>query len=208
MDATGDGTNALSQVGALGVDSAGDILVVGYASDNVFRIDTPSSCSTSGTACTISQIIGSTGDGGGNILDFPRFVVVDSAGSVYVTGFFSNNVFQITSGGTITDIAPASRPIGLGIDDDGNLYVAESTANVVTRIAALASPSTCSAGGTACPTSTVIDETGDGGSGTMTAPGVIAVRNAVVVVNAFTTDNVLKALLISVIFADGFEGPM
>ncbi len=206
MDASGDGSHTLSQVGALGIDNAGDVLVVGYASDNVFRIDTPTSCSTGGTPCAISQIIGSDGDGGGNILDFPRFVAVDGAGSVYVTGYFSDNVFQITSGGTITEIAPASRPIGLGIDNGGNLFVAESTANVVTRIAALASPSTCSTGGSACPSTTVIDATGDGGTGTMSAPGTIAVRDAAVVVNAFTTDNVLKAIQISVIFADGFDG--
>ena len=205
MDATGDSTNALSQVGALGVDGSGDILVVGSASDNVFKIDTPSSCSTGGTACTITQIIGSSGDGGGNILDFPRFVVADNADSIYVTGYFSNNVFQVTSGGTITEIAAASRPIGLGIDIYGNLYAAESTANLVTRIAALDSPSTCSTSGTACPTSTVIDATGDGGSGTMTAPGTIAVRNTTVVVNAFTTDNVLKIDPFDEIFADGFE---
>jgi len=43
----------------------------------------------------ITEIIDSTGDGGGNPLFFPVGVLIDSAGNAFVTGNTSNNVFKI-----------------------------------------------------------------------------------------------------------------
>ena len=44
---------------------------------------------------TITEIIDSTGDGGGNPLDRPFGVAVDGLGNVYVTGQISVNAFKI-----------------------------------------------------------------------------------------------------------------
>jgi len=68
-------------------DSLGNVFVTGQVSNNVFRI-TPTG--------TITQIIDSTGDGGGNTLSAPIDVATDSSGNVFVAaGGFSQSVFKI-----------------------------------------------------------------------------------------------------------------
>ena len=47
------------------------------------------------------EIIDATGDGSGNTLDNPRGVATDSAGNVFVSGFFSDNVFKLTLGAIV-----------------------------------------------------------------------------------------------------------
>jgi DNA-binding beta-propeller fold protein YncE len=43
----------------------------------------------------ITEIIDATGDGGGNTLNAPQGVAVDSTGNVYVAGGSSDNAFKI-----------------------------------------------------------------------------------------------------------------
>ena len=45
----------------------------------------------------ITEIIDAAGDSAGNLLDRPVGIVVDDAGSVYLSGRFSNNAFRIPS---------------------------------------------------------------------------------------------------------------
>jgi hypothetical protein len=52
----------------------------------------------------ITQIIDSTGDGGGNTLAGPFGIAVDASGNAFVGGAATSNVFKITSGGVITEI--------------------------------------------------------------------------------------------------------
>ena len=59
------------------MDSAGNVYVAGYISDNAFKI-TPGG--------VVTQIIDATGDGAGHTLDNPYDIAVDGAGNVYVTG--------------------------------------------------------------------------------------------------------------------------
>ena len=77
------------------MDSSGNVYVTGHDSDNAFKIANPGTCSTTGTPCTITEIIDATGDGGRNLLDFPAGVAVDSGGNVYVTGWHRDNAFKI-----------------------------------------------------------------------------------------------------------------
>jgi len=90
-------------------DSSGNVFVIGDISNNAFKISTPGTCKTSGgTPCIITEIIDSTGDGGGNPLSEPFDVATDSSGTVFVTGRVSNNAFKIAKdtpiGGTILPI--------------------------------------------------------------------------------------------------------
>ena len=55
-------------------------------------------------AQTITEIIDATGDGAGNGLNGPIGIAVDTAGNVYVPGIISDNAFQITPAGVITEI--------------------------------------------------------------------------------------------------------
>ena len=96
IDSTGDGSgNGLNVSEGVALDSAGNVFVAGRNSVNVFKIATPGSCSTSGTPCTISLILDSTGDGAGNTLSGSFGVAGDAAGNAYVAGPSSNNVFRI-----------------------------------------------------------------------------------------------------------------
>ena len=79
----------------------------------------------------ITQIIDATGDGGGNLLDGTRGVAVDASGNVYVTGLYSDNAFQISPSGTISEIIDSTGdggsgldgPFGIAVDASGNVYV-------------------------------------------------------------------------------------
>ena len=67
--------------------------LAGHGSDNAFSI-------TSGGV--ITEIIDSTGDGAGGVLDQPIGIALGDDGSVYVAGYASDNVFRIEPGGAIT----------------------------------------------------------------------------------------------------------
>jgi hypothetical protein len=96
IDSTGDGGgNTLLYAQGIAADYSGNVYVAGNGSDNVFKIATPGTCSTSGTPCTITEIIDETGDGGGNTLYYPWDVAADSAHNVYVTGTLSENAFKM-----------------------------------------------------------------------------------------------------------------
>jgi len=113
IDSTGDaGGNGLNEPVAITVDSNGNVYLTGALSDNAFKIATPGTCSTGGTPCTITEIIDSTGDGGGNGLDTANDLAVDASGNVYVVGLFSDNAFKITLGGPPV---PALGPVGIAL---------------------------------------------------------------------------------------------
>jgi Beta-propeller repeat len=166
IDATGDGTgNILDNVnlGGIAVDGAGNVYVAGDLSDNAFKI-TPGG--------VITEIIDSTGDGV-NTLHFSLGVTVDGSGNVYLVGFGSQNVFKIATPGTcrtsgtpctITEIIDTTgdgtnplTPVGVAVDGSGNVYVSGDASRNVFKIA---TPGTCSTGGTPCTITAIIDATG------------------------------------------------
>ncbi len=96
IDNSGDGGgNTFDNPGEIATDSLGNVFVTGLDSDNVFKINTPGTCSTDVTPCTITVIIDMTGDGGGNMLDRPTDVATDLAGNVFVVALFSDNAFKL-----------------------------------------------------------------------------------------------------------------
>lgn len=104
IDDTGDGTgdinmgtgNWYENPTSIAIDSNDNVYVAGFSSNNVFRIAASTTCSTGGTACTITEIIDAGGDGS-NPLTSPAGVATDSAGNVYMTTQNSNNVFRVAA---------------------------------------------------------------------------------------------------------------
>ncbi len=208
-DATGDGTgNVLDRTFGIALDGSGNVYVSGETSDNVFKIDAPGTCSTSGTTCTISEIMDSAGDGAGNLLDLPFCVAVDLSGNVYVAGKGSDNVFRIAAPGTcstdgipctITEIIdatgdgagnPLNDPQCVVADASGNVFVTGETSDNVFKIEA---PGTCSTGGAPCSITEIIDATGDGGGHLLDLPIGVATDGAGnVYVAASRSDNAFK----------------
>ena len=165
IDALGDTAgNTLDFPTGVAVDSLDNVFVAGANSNNVFKI-TPD--------LVITEIIDFTGDRLGIGLDRPEALAVDSDNNVYVAGFDSSNVFRIDTPGTcstggtpctistIIDVTGdgagnvLDAPGTLTVDSNDNVYVAGFSSNNVFRIA---TPGTCSTGGTPCTISTIIDE--------------------------------------------------
>ena len=136
------------------------------------------------------EIIDSTGDGAGNLLDGPNRVATDSSGNVFVTGLSSNNVFKITPGGTITEIIDStgdgagntlSRPFGVATDSSGNVFVTGLSSRNAFKI---------TPGGTITE---IIDTTGDGAGKTLSdALGIATDSSGNVFVTGALPDNAFK----------------
>ena len=179
VDAAATG-GTLDRPSGVAVDQAGNVYVVGFASDNAFKI-------TPGGA--VSEVIDASGDGAA-ILDGPRGIGVDGSGNVYVIGQISDNAFKITPGGTISEIIDATgdgagkildAPHGIAVDAAGNVYVTGySTDN-----AFWVTP-----GGSV---SEIIDATGDGAGKTLESAHRIAVANdGTVYVTGASSNNVFE----------------
>jgi len=198
IDITGDGVNTLDGPFSIATDSSGNVFVAGQNSDNVFKI-TPTG--------TITEIIDITGDGV-NAFNFPIGITTDLSDNVFVSARFSDNIFKIATPGTcstggtvctITEILDNTGDgggntffdgFGIATDLSGNVFVAGRGINNAFKIA---TPGTCSTGGTVCTITEIIDITGDGGGNTLNAPEGIAtdLSGNVFVTGAFS-DNAFK----------------
>ena len=108
-------------------DHAGNLYVANMSANNILKI-TPS-----GTVTVYAQ---------GSLLIGPAALAFGPAGDLYVANFGSPNtngepaIIKITPSGNMTAVAfgPIGRPLGLAVDAAGNIYVANSTGNVVDKI--------------------------------------------------------------------------
>jgi len=123
-----------ASVAGLAADSAGNVYVAGFLSNNVFRV-TP--------AGSITEIIDSSGDGLGNPLSLVYAVAVDASDNVYAAGVGSDNAFRITPAGTISEIIdatgdglghPLDEASGLATDASGNVYVSGHNSDNAFRV--------------------------------------------------------------------------
>jgi hypothetical protein len=150
----GDGGSARSatlyQPGGTAEDARGDIFIAD-SGDNVVREITPDG--------VIHRFAG-TGVAGSALpfgraayaeLDHPEDVAVNAHGDVFISDTYNNRVLEVTRRGSIRVVAgtgragfsgdngPAVRaelnqPTGLALDAIGNLYIADSSNNVIRRV--------------------------------------------------------------------------
>ncbi|MBI1764934.1 MAG: hypothetical protein HYR56_26285 [Acidobacteria bacterium] len=135
---------------AVAVDGQGNVYVADTQNHRIRKI-APSGVIT---AFAGTGILGSSGDGGPATeatLNEPRSVIADSAGNVYIGDYRNHRVRKVTPDGKISTIAgtgvegdagdggPAtqaqmSTPLGLALDTQGNLYIAETGGNRVRKV--------------------------------------------------------------------------
>ena len=149
---SGDGgpaTEAGLDPRAVAVDGAGNLYIVDYDNRRVRRVD------AEGTITTVAGTgdRGFSGDGGPATeagLD-PRAVAVDGAGNLYIADYVNHRVRRVDFAGTIATVAgtgaegfggdggPATQaelagPVGLALDGQGNLYIADGGNSRVRRV--------------------------------------------------------------------------
>ena len=153
----GDGGKAtdasLYHPGGVAVNSAGDVFIAD-SGDNVVREVTPDGVIHRFAGTGIAGL-GYAGPSGFpatlSSLDHPQDVAVDSKGDVYVADTYNNRVVEVTPQGKVTDVAgdgvagysgdgrlgefaELNEPTGVALDSQGNLYIADSSNNVIRRV--------------------------------------------------------------------------
>jgi sugar lactone lactonase YvrE len=126
----------------LAVDSDGNIYVADTGNQRVRKIDSSGTISTfAGNGVT--NFFGDNGPATSAGLDRPSAAVVDAAGNLYIADTFNHRVRKAAADGTITTLAgngtpgfggdngPATdamlnMPIGVAVDNAGNVYVTDS----------------------------------------------------------------------------------
>ncbi len=167
VDSSGVTVNGLDTPVAITVDTNDHVYVAGAASDNVLRIAASETCATTGTPCTVTEIIDLTGDDGAGVneMNQPVGLASDSQNSVFVTSQNSDNVFKIASPTgcsttstpcIITEIIDESSltasAFGRGIVVDGqdNVFMTSLGVFEPAAVFKINTPGTCSTSGTNC----------------------------------------------------------
>jgi uncharacterized protein (TIGR03437 family) len=152
----GDGGPAtaaqLNQPYGLAFDTAGNLYIADLGNGRVRKVSVAGVIQTvagGGAFAATSQ--GQGGEATSAQLMQPRNVTLDAAGSLYISDFGANQVYCVSSDGTLTLIAGTgvagfsgdstsallaqlSAPAGLAIDSYGELYIADSGNNRVRKV--------------------------------------------------------------------------
>src|SRR5208282_6017009 len=137
----------------------GNVYVADYLSDAIRKV------TAAGVVTTLAGGHEGSKDGTGSAAQFngPQGVALDSEGNIYVADRVNNTIRKVTSAGMVTTLAGQagitgsangagtnasfSRPAGVAVDSEGNVYVADqynsiirkvTSAGVVTTLAGLA----------------------------------------------------------------------
>ncbi len=153
----GTGSSArFNQPGGLQLTSSGALFVTDTANGTIRSI------TTSGTVTTFAGTSGTRGstDGSGSAASFsaPTGVAVDGNGNLFITDAMNNTVRKITPAGIVTTLAGTATvpgsvdatggsarfnfPTGIAIDGNGNLFVADTTNNIIRKISSAGTVST------------------------------------------------------------------
>jgi hypothetical protein len=145
-----DGTGSAARFyspNSVAEDSAGNVFVADLYNHTIRKV------TAAGTVTTLAGLAGSTGstDGAGSAARFccPSGVAADSAGNVFVADLYNFTIRKVTAAGVVTTIGGApgvaggvdgvgsyanfSYPTDVAVDTTGNLYVADSNNNRISK---------------------------------------------------------------------------
>ena len=145
-----DGTGAAASFyypAGVAVDASGNVYVADLSNSTIRKI-TPA-----GMVSTLAGTAGVTGhaDGTGAAASFyrPRGVAVDASGNVYVADLNNSTIRRITPAGVVSTLAGTAgvtghadgtgaaasfyRPRGVAVDASGNVYVADTSNNIIRK---------------------------------------------------------------------------
>ena len=192
--ADGAGSAArFSEPSGIAVDRSGVVYVADRLNSVIRKV------SPAGVVTTVAGQAGQSGslDGLGNAARFsqPRGITIDSLGTLYVGDTLNHTIRKITQSGRVTTLAGSAgvsgetdgtgasarfnRPMGIAVDDAGNVFVADNQNSVVRKVT---------------PTGVVTTYAGDPGAfGSTNGTGTGARFNALTAVSVDGDGNVFVA---------------
>ncbi|MFI8812664.1 MULTISPECIES: NHL domain-containing protein [unclassified Streptomyces] len=145
------------------VDSTGTLYISDYNNHRIRKITTDGKIST--VAGAGAGYRGDNGPAASALLNSPREVAVDSAGTVYITDAGNHRVRKITADGTISTVAGSGTagfsgdggqavraqlnyPLGVAVDSAGTLYISDYRNSRVRKVTTDGKISTVAGSGT------------------------------------------------------------
>ncbi len=157
--ADGSGTNAqFNKPTGIAIDSSGNVYVADTVNHKIRKID------SSGNVTTFAGSSSGFADGSGTNAQFnnPKGISIDSSGNVYVADTLNHKIRKIDSSGHVTTVAGSSSgfadgnvttaqfnlPQGVDVDNNGNIYVADSSNHKIRKIDNFGNVTTLAGSGT------------------------------------------------------------